>query len=98
MADDRDIYLSLIHISHEIKSDVLFRHGKVNDKNVITFHDVKFIADTLGREICRILPCFHALTGSDYIFPFYFPSKTQVFKKMLTTSNSLALAAAIDAD
>ena len=36
--------------------------------------------------------------GSDYTFQFYFPSKSYVFKKMLTTSNLLALAAAINAD
>ena len=61
VADDTDIYLSLIHISHEMKSNVFFRQGKVNDKDGITFHDVKFIADTLGPKICQILPCFHAL-------------------------------------
>ena len=87
-ADDADVYLSLIHISHEIKSNVFFRQGKVNEKDGITFHDVKSIADTLGPEICQILPCFHALTGSDNTFPFYFRSKIQVFKKMLTTNNS----------
>ena len=52
VADDTDIYLSLIHISHEIKSNVFFRQGKVNDKDGITFHDVKSIANTLGPEIC----------------------------------------------
>ena len=87
-ADDTDIYLSLIHISHEIKSNVFFRQGKVNDKDGKTFHDVKSIADTLGSEICQILPCFHTLKGSDYTFPFYFRSKIQVFKKKLTPCNS----------
>ena len=46
VADDTYICLSLIHISHEIKSNVFFRQGKVNDKDGITFHDVKSIADS----------------------------------------------------
>ena len=83
--------MSLIHISHEIKSNVLFRKSKVNDEDGATFHDVKSITDTLGPEICQIMPCFHALTGSDYTFPFYFCSKIQVSKEMLTTSNSQLL-------
>ena len=62
VADDTDIYLSLIHISHEIKSSVFFGQGNVNDKDGITFHDVKSIADTLRPEICQILLCFDALT------------------------------------
>ena len=88
VADDTDIYLSLIHISHEIKSSVFFGQGNVNDKDGITFHDVKSIADTLRPEICQILLCFDALTGSDYTFPFCFRSKIQIFKKMMITSNS----------
>ena len=81
VADDRDIYLSLIHINREIKSNVLFRQGKVNDKNGITFHDVKFIADTLGREICQILPCFHALKDLITYFNSTFPQKPMFSKR-----------------
>ena len=88
VTDDTEIYLSLIHISHEIKSNVFFRQDKVNDKDGKTFHDARSIANTLGPEICPILPCFHALTGSDYTFPFYFRSKIQVLMKMLAMSNS----------
>ena len=47
VADDTDIYLSVIHTSHEIKSNVFFRQGKVNDEDGITFHDVNSVADTL---------------------------------------------------
>ena len=87
VADDTDIYLSLIHISHEIKSSVFFGQDNFNDKDGITFH-VKSIADTLRHEICQILLCFDALTGSDYTFPFCFRSKIHIFKKMMITSNS----------
>ena len=79
--DDTDIYLSLIHISHEIKSNVFLRQGTVNDKDGITFRDVKSIADTLGPKICQILPCFHALIGSDYTFPFYFSLENSSFQE-----------------
>ena len=86
--DDTNIYMSLSHISHERESNVFLGQGKVNDKDGVTFCNVKSIADTLGAEICQILSCFHTLTGPDYTFPFYFCSKNQVLKKMLTTSNS----------
>ena len=46
--------------------EFIFRQDKVNDKDGKTFHDARSIANTLGPEICQILPCFHTLTGSDY--------------------------------
>ena len=51
VADDTDINSSLIHIIHEIRSNVFFRQGKVNDKKGITLHDGKSIGDTLGPKI-----------------------------------------------
>ena len=35
VADDTDIYLSLIHISHKIKSSVFFEQGSVSNKTMM---------------------------------------------------------------
>ena len=91
VADDSDIFLSLLNVSHLIPSKLYFRQGKSSDKDGITYHDVHSLATELGRNICNIIPCFHTLTGSDYTFPFYFRSKISIFKKMLKLNGSFQL-------
>ena len=59
VADDTDIQLSLINISHHIRSHLLFLQGKTKYKNEVNYHDLHAIAVHLGKEICQILPCFH---------------------------------------
>ena len=88
IADDTDIYLSLINIAHLVKSCVYFRQGKTKDKNGITYHDINAIANHLSEEICTFLPAFHMLTGSDFTSPFFNRLKIQAFKKILRISNS----------
>ena len=83
IADDTDIYISLLFVATHIKSKLYFRQGKVRDKNGISFHDVHSLADHLGTNICSILPSFHALTGSDFTNPFFGRSKITEFKKLL---------------
>ena len=81
VADDTDIYLSLISISHHIRSHLYFCQRKTNDKDGVNYHDIHAITDHLGEEICQILPCFHTLTGSDLTRPFFGSSKINFFKK-----------------
>ena len=95
VAEDTDIYLSLISVSHLVPSNLYFRQGKTKDKNGITYHDIHVIADHLGRNICDILLAFHTLTGSDFTNPFYNRSKIYAFKKMLKTRNSYQLLPSI---
>ena len=76
VADDTDIYLSLIHVSHEIKSNIFFRQGKIDDKDGM-FHDVKSIADTLGPEICQFCLVF---TPSQYLITHPPSTSIQKFK------------------
>ena len=88
IADDTDIYLSLINMAHLVKPCLCFRQGKTKDKEGITYHDMHAIANHLGEVICSVLPAFHTLTGSDFTNPFFNRSKIQAFKKMLRMSNS----------
>ena len=73
------------------KRRYIFVRKKSTDKAGITYHDVRSLADELGREICHVILCFHALTGSDFTFPFYYRSKITVFRKMLKTKDSWKL-------
>lgn len=61
IAEDTDIYLSLISISHLVQSNLIFRQGKTKDRDGITYHDVHAMADHLGEDICAILLSFHGL-------------------------------------
>ena len=88
IADDADIYLSLIIIAHLVKYCLYFRQGKTKDKEGITYHDINAKANHFGEENCSVLPDFHTLTGSDFTDPFFNRSKIQTFKKMLRISNS----------
>ena len=88
LADDSDIFISLLYVSHLIPSKLYFRQGKSSEKKGITYHDVHSLANNLGRNICNILPCFHTLTGSDYTFPFYYRSKITVLRNMLKVTGS----------
>ena len=91
VADDSDIYLSLLFVCHRIPVKLYFRQGKSTDKAGITYHDVSSLAEKLGVEVCLIILCFHALTGSDFTFAFYYRSKITVFRKMLKTKDSWKL-------
>ena len=95
VAEDTDIYLSLITISHLVSSPLYFRQGKSKDKDGILYHNVHAIADHLGEDICKILLAFHSLTGSDFTFPFFGRSKTNAFKKMIRTPESHRLLSSI---
>ena len=66
IADDTDIYLSLINIANLVKSCLYFRQGKTKDKDGITYRDIHAIAKHLGEEVCNVLAAFHTLTGSDF--------------------------------
>ena len=87
VADDMDIYLSLINISHHVSSHLYFRQGKAKDKVGISYLDIHAIAAHLGDGICRIIPAFHTLRGSDFTNQFFNRSKIKAFKKMLKTPN-----------
>ena len=67
VADDADIYLSLINISHHIRCHLYFRQGKPKGKDGVNYHDKRAIAVHLGEEICQILPYFHTLAVSSII-------------------------------
>ena len=98
IADDKDTYLSLINIAHLVKSCFYFRRGNTIDNEGITYHDIRAIANHLGKEICSVLPAFHPLTGSDFTHRFFDCLKIPALKKMLRISNSHKLLLSLPSD
>lgn len=91
VAEDTDVYILLLHFSSLTKEKIYFRQGTKSSKAGITYHNVTVLAETLGLDICNILPAFHALTGSDYTNPFFRRSKIRSFKKLLKLPDKCAL-------
>ena len=88
VANDTDIYLSLINISDQICSHIYFRQGKTKDKDGANYHDTHVIPLHLGEEIYQIPPCFHTMTDFDFTYPFFSHSKIKGFKKLLEVPKS----------
>ena len=66
VSDDTDVFLILLSIASKMYGDLYFRQGKSTVGKGIEY--VSSLASYLSEECCRILPGFHALTGSDFIF------------------------------
>ena len=81
----------LIRIACYCRSILYFRQGTSSSKADITYHNVSAAASEFGESICKILPSFHALTGSDFTKTFYRRSKIQSFKNMLTQPSAINL-------
>ena len=80
--DDTDIYILLIRITCYCGFMLYFRQGTSSSKAGSSYHNVSAAASEFGESICKILPSFHALTGSDFIKTFYCLSKIQSFKRI----------------
>ena len=91
VADDTDVYILLIRIACYCRSILYFRQGTSSSKAGITYHNVSTAANEFGESMCKILPSFHALTGSDFTKTFYRLSKIQSFKKILTQPSAINL-------
>ena len=72
------------YIASRCMSTLYFRQG--TQKTGITT-----LATNLGEEICDILPCFHALTGSDFTKTFFRRTKANSFKKMISAPSNTRL-------
>ena len=95
VVDDTDIYILLIRIECYYRSKLYFRQGTSTSKAGITYHNVSAAASEFGESICKIVPSFHALTGSDFSKTFYHLSKIQSFKKMLTQPSAINLLSSL---
>ena len=91
VVDDTDIFILLLFVAQHFENSVFFRQGKSSDTDGITYHNINSVSDYIGSEICEILPCFHALTGSDYSNPFFGRPKVQPFKRMVAAPSSVSL-------
>ena len=75
VADDTNIYILLIRIPCYCCSILYFCQGTSSSKASVTYHNVSAAASEFGETACKILPSFHALTGSDFTETFYHRSK-----------------------
>ena len=91
IADDTDVFILLLFVAQHFENAVFFRQGKSSDTDGITYHNTNSVSDYIGAEMCEILPCFHALTGSDYTNPFFGRTKIQSFKRMVTAPSLVSL-------
>ena len=85
----------MIRVACDCRYILYFQHGTSLSKAGITYHNVSAAASELDESICRILPSFHALTGSDFTKTFYRHSKIQSFKKMITRPSALNLLSSL---
>jgi len=96
VADDTDVFILLLFVADKATKNVYFRQGTKYSKAGITYHDVKALAQHLGREVCKSLPAFHVLTGSDFTQPFYGRSKYRCFKKMQSNPGNMKLLSTLE--
>ena len=96
VADDTDVYILLIFVADKCTFNLYFRQGTTSSKEGITYHNVKALANHLGEQICKCLPAFHVLTGSDYTQPFFGRSKFCCFKKMQKNPDTMILLSSLD--
>ena len=89
VADDTDVFIILLSVSLHMKGTQLFRQGT---SYCIQYHNVSSLAEHLGDECCRSLPAFHAITGSDFTYPFYGRSKNRAFNMMVNINKSKNLS------
>ena len=85
----------MIRIACYCRSILYFRQNTSSSKAGIIYHNVSAAASEFGESICKILPYFHVLTGSDFSKTFYRHSKIQSFKKMLTQPTAINLLSSL---
>ena len=91
VAYDSDIFILLLWAASSFKSDVFFRQGKSSDKEGILYTEIYSLAEQLGEDVCKVLPAFHVLTGSDYTSFFFGKTKYTCFKRMIAHPESCFL-------
>ena len=84
VSDDTHVFTLLLYACPSIIKTIYFRQGT---QNKVEYHNITSLFSHLGTEVCSILPHFYALTGCDFTYPFYFRSKCQAFKKMISNQS-----------
>ena len=87
-SDDTDVFIILLSIVKHLNGRLYFRQGYKTVGKGIEYHDVSALEAYLGDECCRNLLAFHALTGSDFTYPFFGRGKNQSFSMMMNLRKS----------
>ena len=91
VTDNANVFILLLFVAQHIQDTVFLHQHKNSDIDGITYHNISSVSDYIGAEICEILPCFHALTSSDYANLFFGRTKVHSFKRKVLTPSSLSL-------
>jgi hypothetical protein len=78
-ASDTDVAIILLNHCERFNAHIWMDIGTSANNNR-RYVDVSSISRTLGTQLCRALPGFHAFTGSDYTSAFYKKGKKRPFK------------------
>ena len=91
MADDSDIFISLLWATSSFKSAVFFQQEKSSYKEVILYTEIYPLAEQLGEDVCEAVPAFLVLSGSNYTSSFFGKTKYTCIKKMIVHPESCSL-------
>ena len=94
VAKDTDVLVLLIwaysHFNVQYKWYFSYEKG--------TYSDISIICEFLGKEICKSLLSFHAITGCDTTSYMFRVGKKRVFQKLLKQSDKCRLLHALEKD
>ena len=79
IADHIDVFSLLLLVAQHFQNTVLFCQDKNSDIDGITYHSINTVSEYIEAKICKILPCFRALTGSDHTNLFFWKNQSTVF-------------------
>ena len=96
VADDTDVFILLLFVAAQTNQKLYFRQGTASSKGGITYHDVTTLAEHLGEDVCKVLPTFHVVTGSDFTQPFFGRSKFRCLKKMKDNPQTMSLLSSLE--
>ena len=82
VSDDTDVNTILLSRTLQMEGTLYFRQGTSKGHGT-QYHDVSSLANFLGEHCCKNLPGFHAITGCDFIYPFFRRTKHQSFSMMI---------------
>ena len=79
-ATDTDIMVILLYHALQLQANLWMDLGHSSD-NTRRYVHITALANHLSPVVCKALPGYHALTGSDYTAPFFRKGKVNPFKK-----------------
>ena len=87
IGEDTDILVLLCHHIKDNHMQIIFRSGKQSHGKGCKTWDINKTAQMLGKDVCKLLPFVHALSGCDTSARFYGIGKSVALKKCMTSKH-----------